>query len=253
MNKKEYQKFYKRYDKFKKNNLPTPFWDDERQVFEYVYDDEFVIENGAYSNQIKIFNNLTDALSEITLASFYYSYSCGYDVLNNNEKKLHHCHSHSFENVVRDLYDYPESFNISKEEEEFYSKQELNYLKRVQKYLLFIGLKDINEKRSVLRYRNKVYKKYGNSFVHKYSCDTINDFISGKRNFNVMEWYEGYKNYFHEFNALIIDENNDFKLYVKYTKQELKKYKDIKEYFINENFKDDDNVIVTYFEIIDIF
>lgn len=169
------------------------------------------------------------------------------------KKKLHHCHSHSFENVVRDLYDYPESFNISKEEEEFYSKQELNYLKRVQKYLLFIGLKDINEKRSVLRYRNKVYKKYGNSFVHKYSCDTINDFISGKRNFNVMEWYEGYKNYFHEFNALIIDENNDFKLYVKYTKQELKKYKDIKEYFINENFKDDDNVIVTYFEIIDIF
>lgn len=26
----------KRYDKFKKNNLPTPFWDDERLTLEYV-------------------------------------------------------------------------------------------------------------------------------------------------------------------------------------------------------------------------
>ena len=41
------------------------------------------------------------------------------------------------------MYDYPETFNISTEEEEFYSKQELKYLRRVQKYLLFIGLKDL--------------------------------------------------------------------------------------------------------------
>ena len=25
------------YSRFKKNNLPTPFWDDERQTLEYVH------------------------------------------------------------------------------------------------------------------------------------------------------------------------------------------------------------------------
>ena len=28
--------FNSRYDKFKENNLPTPFWDEERQTLEYV-------------------------------------------------------------------------------------------------------------------------------------------------------------------------------------------------------------------------
>ena len=45
MNKKEYQEFMKRYEKFKKNNLPTYFWDEERQTYEYVY----------YDNQLDYF------------------------------------------------------------------------------------------------------------------------------------------------------------------------------------------------------
>ncbi len=36
MTDKEYQKFIKRYDKFKDNNLPTPFWDEERQVPKFI-------------------------------------------------------------------------------------------------------------------------------------------------------------------------------------------------------------------------
>ena len=39
MKKFEYNEFVKRYNKFKKNNLPTPFWDSERQTLEYVYFD----------------------------------------------------------------------------------------------------------------------------------------------------------------------------------------------------------------------
>lgn len=33
----DYEEFNKRYDKFNKNNLLTPFWDEERQTLEYVY------------------------------------------------------------------------------------------------------------------------------------------------------------------------------------------------------------------------
>ena len=35
MKKHEFIEFEKRYEKFQKNNLPTPFFDDERQTFEY--------------------------------------------------------------------------------------------------------------------------------------------------------------------------------------------------------------------------
>ena len=58
--------FYDRYDKFSKNNLPTPYWDEERHTLEYVY-----FEDG----EPQIFANITDALENITMAGFYYSYT----------------------------------------------------------------------------------------------------------------------------------------------------------------------------------
>lgn len=50
MNKNQTKEFLKRYDKFKKNNLPTPFCDDERQIFEYV---SFDLELDYYNNKRK--------------------------------------------------------------------------------------------------------------------------------------------------------------------------------------------------------
>ena len=57
MNKKQIKEFLKRYDKFKKNNLPTPFWDDERQIFEYV---SFDSELDYFNNKIKKMKNLIE-------------------------------------------------------------------------------------------------------------------------------------------------------------------------------------------------
>ena len=71
-----------------------------------------------------------------------------------------HSHAHSFEEVVSALYSSPESFSIAKDEEQYYSKQELEYLRRVQKYLLFIGMKDLEKQKvPVSRYRNKIHSK----------------------------------------------------------------------------------------------
>lgn len=36
MQKRKFNEFMKRYDKFEKNNLPTPFWDEKRHTLEYV-------------------------------------------------------------------------------------------------------------------------------------------------------------------------------------------------------------------------
>lgn len=260
MNMRKYKEFMRRYDKFKKNNLPTPFYDDERQTHEYVYYNENieVDKRDDFDRRIMVSGDIVDALENITWNSFYYSYSCRF-IIENNQKVSQHTHAHDFKEVVRDLYDYPESFNVSEDEEEFYSKQELDYLRKVQKYLLFIGMKDIKDgKRNVSRYRNKLQKKYGHAFIYKYSNERVNDFISGKINFKVNDWYDGFDDCYKdknmdEFYALITDENNDFRLYVKYTYYEVKTYKVIKDIFKVKDLKDNDKVVLTYFEIIEKF
>ena len=155
MNKFDYETFNKRYDKFKNNNLPTPFWDQERQTFEYVYFDNDT-DDKSISLQINI--NLSKALEDICHVGLYYSFSTRN--LESNEDNYHN-HAHSFEEVVRTLYNFPESFNIAQDEEQFYSKQELDYLKKIQSYLLLIGLKDIETVDIPFeRYQNKNRSKY---------------------------------------------------------------------------------------------
>lgn len=275
MNKKEYREFNKRYEKFKNNNLPTPFWDEERQTLEFVhYDYELDYWNNILKSKNEKFDRkqhvnmtLEDALGDIANASFYYSYTCGYfepvketDENHSLKLKIGHTHSHNFESVVRDLYDFPESFNISKDEERYFSKQQLKYLRRVQKYLLFIGLKDIKDyKRNVKRYRNAKQKKYGSAFVHFYEDKAIKDILSGKRNFMVIvtDYLHAYKEYEefpnHDRKELIVDKDDNFKLFIEYTHQEIKKYKDIKKVYKNKELKDDDKVVVEYFKILEKF
>ena len=94
MNMKKYAEFRKRYDKFKKNNLPTPFYDKERETFEYVlYDENMEVnEKDLYDRRIIVSNSLTEALSWITCDGFYYSYSCRYKI-ENGKKVSEHSHA----------------------------------------------------------------------------------------------------------------------------------------------------------------
>lgn len=67
---------------------------------------------------------------------FYYSYGI--------EEKIS-SHDHTFDAVLETLYDFPESFNIPKEYEKYYSVRELEFLKKLQEKLLKDGLKDIGK------------------------------------------------------------------------------------------------------------
>lgn len=251
------KEFNSRYDKFKKNNLPTPFWDEERETFEYVYFEEA-------KDQLEVNPSLVEALGKITYTGFYYSFTSKHvQAWRENGKivkkvVIGHDHAHSFEEVVKVLYNSPESFSISKDEEKFYSKQELEYLRRVQKYLLFIGMKDLETiKVPVSRYRNKAHSKYGNTIIYRFNDEAIKNIINGKRNFKVTEWYPEYsgdeKFKSKEYQALIVDNEDNFKMFVEFTKREVKKYEDIKDVCTIENLKGDDKVIVTYFKILEIF
>ena len=157
---------------------------------------------------------------------------------------------------MRALYYSPESFAINKEDEEFYSKQELKYLKLVQNYLLLIGVKDlIDLKRPAYRYRNKLKEKYKNAFIYNFSPKILDGIEAGKINFRVIDYseYSREKTYDnHEYKGLLVDENEKFKFFVEFTKSEIKEYKDIKDIYTLDK-KDDDKINVIYFKILERF
>ncbi len=267
MNEFEYKEFIKRYDKFKKNNLPTPFWDEERQTLEYVYfsNEKLSFNSKEVKKELKVNPSLSEALSKTAFTGFYYSFTdrhiMGWRENGKWIKKsvVGHNHAHSFEEVVRALYSSPESFSIAKEEEQYYSKQELEYLRRVQKYLLFIGMKDLGiQNVPVSRFRNKLHSKYEHAFIYKFSEDALNNIFSGKRDFRLIDWYPEYKENNKkykpkEYQALIVDKEDNFKMFVEFTDEEVKMYKDIKDVCKRDDLKDDDKVIVAHFKIVEIF
>lgn len=259
----EYKEFAKRYEKFKNCNLPVRYWDEERQTLEYVY-----FENKKESEEWRNYNIsdcLFESLSNIAFTGLYYSFDCGGYIEDNGVfiKKVGHNHAHSFEEVVSYLYDYPETFSISKDEEEYYSKQELKYLRRVQKYLLFIGLKDVEEPKydkegnyifDYSRYSNELQDKYRDCRIITCKDFTINAIDSGDKKYFIFltSYPEVYKDENQmDDKALIVDEEDNFKFYIKYSHYRKCMYKDIMDVYINDNLRLEDVVILEYFDVIE--
>ncbi len=258
MQEDKYQKFCKRYDKFRNNNLPTPFWDEERQVLEYVY----------FNNKkdLVVNNTISSALETIASVGFYYPFTDNHMTWQKDEKGkiikkfvVSHTHAHTFEEVVRSLYFSPETFKISKDEEQYYSNQELEYLKKLQKYLQFIGMKDLKEtKIPSKRFKNKIHSKYENALIYQYSDFVLNKIKEGKRDFRMIKWYPEYRGpkvyKKKEYQALITNKENDFIMFVEFINEEIKLYKDVKKLCDKENIlADDDKVIIIHFKILEEF
>lgn len=245
MTKFDYQTFNKRYEKFKKNTLPTPFWDRERQVLEYV----------CYENEhLCVYNNLTDSF--LDRFSLFYPFNCAVTTMEGT-REIGYCHEHTFEAVVRDLYYYPESFSISKKDEVHYTKRELSYLKLLKSYFLFIGLKDVEDSNRVSRYRSKLEKKYQKALILQLDNREINNIIKGKRTFfavkktkynkDIRQYKEG------ELQYLVIDNKYNFRLLIEYVENKKQKYHEIKKQVKVTGAKDNEYVIVKYFKVLEIF
>lgn len=87
MDDRKYKEFKKKYERFKQNNLPTSFWDDERQVLEYVYFGLYVDRmNGECHAQFRIERTWTDSLGDIAGIGFYYPYTSKYFTSSRGEK-----------------------------------------------------------------------------------------------------------------------------------------------------------------------
>ena len=125
----------RRYKKFKNCSIPYPFYDKKRNVFEWIRYSNVI-------NQYETTNNLIDAFGSIGNIEMIYHYKANFY---NYEKKKYEniiSHCHSFDELINELYRYPESFEIPSEYLNEYSNQELNYIKSIKKYFKLINLKD---------------------------------------------------------------------------------------------------------------
>ena len=148
--------------------------------------------------------------------------------------------------------------SFSKEEEKYYSEQELKFLKRVRKYLLFIGVKDdLSPRRSMKRYRNPLQKKYKDIYVRSLPNEYIEKIINGEVNYIIQHYNEEYSKEENfkpkEYRNLLCDFDYDIRLLVEYKKSRIKEYKEVKELYKNEEMKDTDKVLVVYFDIKEIY
>ena len=242
MNKKQAKEFEKRYDKFENCNLPTPFWDDERKTLEYVYFED---------NKPRVNYSIYEALGDIAYTGFYYPFTSGYMTckINTDEDfryEVGHNHAHNFEEVVRWLYNYPESFSIAKDEEEFYSKQELEYLRNVKEYLLVIGMKDCKENtKSKSRFKNKRQEEFKNYGIQNCSDNVTKKILDGELDFHAFHTlqpqnYPEHKEYAKkEKRSLLRNEQGKIFALIEFTHEEKKTYKDFKKTFLKIFNKND--------------
>lgn len=245
----------KKYYKFRNTNLPVPFRNKDRGVLEYVHINNKDLKS---LNDISIYDNIEHVLSGLSYTGLYYPYT---SMLSNYKDGVYnpevgHTHAHNFEEVLISLYDYPESFNIEKEDEEYYSLQELRYLNQVKKYLLFVGLKNKPiDKDPVSRYKSKNQELYGDYPIRRKSGKQLKDILSGKINYYLTTYYgsnlEGKTFKPGEYKELITDGDDNFKLLVEVTKVEFHDIKEYEEYFdLSKNKDKCKYVCVTYINIL---
>lgn len=124
----------KRYKKFKNCSLPYPFYDKKRNIFEWV--------KYSKTNDYETSNNLLDAFSNTNTLGITYHYKAKFYNYEKKKYEYNISHCHSFDELLCELYRYPESFEIPEEYIDEYSIQELNYIKSMKNYFKLIDLKD---------------------------------------------------------------------------------------------------------------
>lgn len=176
-------------------------------------------------------------------------------------------HFHAFEELVRFIYHHPLNFQIPKEYEEEYSKQELIYLKRLKDYLNMIDLKNYKVSNNVLKLEEKYIKLSKNKFnkirlffldrkiekikleeeiirlkktdAKKYinaipkKIDNIDLYIDGKINYMFLNYNQKYHTSSIGKIFIMMDNEYNYKVIIQIIEEEIIKIKDIKENMIN--------------------
>ena len=169
-------------------------------------------------------NNLYNALSEVINYSLYFSFYIG--------KK--HCHEHEFDYVIKNLYLYPESFNLNDVDKKCYSNDELRYLNHLQKFLLFIGRKDSNKITDNLC-NNERARLFKNTRKLYFSDEKCKELFNGKKIY--LNLYSNKEN----LDIILLNKEGDIIGLLNATFIESKKINNLKDNDINFDFYGYDN------------
>ena len=153
--------------------------------------------------------DLYEAFADIIRYGFIYHYET------EEQDTEYHSHGHSFEDVIHALYYFPEHFHIPEDSLHEYSAQELKYLKRLQSYLLFIGLKNIQpcetEEEMDIQKKNRANNekalKYSQYSFYEPEETRLNNILKGKYCYFIKpEWKDNKDEYLKEKYLLINSE-----------------------------------------------
>lgn len=215
---------------------------------------EYFYHSGSY-----LYNNLIYAFENLTMDCFYFSFDThiiSYESCNKFiDRGIAHSHSHDFENVVNELYHNPESFRIKNDEVNYYSDQEIKYLKKLKSYLLALGLKDINvDENQVKRVNNSFIKKRTKYKLSYFTEQEKIDILKNKIAYNYYFYYK--RKYLSKEEYCFLYSNNEIfavavrksKIYNEnnYPKELLKNDIFIKE--LNEYKENNSNTYIIYSE-----
>ncbi len=263
-----------KYKKFNHCSLPYPFFDEKSNLFYWIFYDK-------KRHQFIRRENLQYALEDFTKMGLLYHYQANMFSNRKNERPIYRImvgYCTSFVDVIKALYDHPDTFIIPKEYIVEYSKQELEYLKQLQNYFHVIGLKDekrstelnnvlielnalsnkkrknlfkirkleklekkLVEKERINRYTNSKAEKflrYQNIYEEKESV--IASFLQEERDYRI---YRGKHSKVGEY-SFLIDKEGNYRAILEFISEEELKFRDLTEDMVDykssrfKNFKD---------------
>lgn len=271
------KKNLKKYEN-KYNGTSLPVFCEYNDDFNYLLTSEVIYQNNTKCEELLPYDNFINVAEELTVNSLYYPYNTmisTVDTNGNQKSHLNHSHAHDFEQVVLDVYHNPNYFSINQEDYEYYSKQQLDFLFRLQNFLKLVKKPDnINSNNENTNAFNELAKEY-----RKYKMKTLKDdklvenLLNGKRPYFIYPKTDHYRSSIND-KYLICDKNNKYIAIAKITAEkefEIAKltstiidYKvenmssldELKEILTNE-FKKytsfNGNIIICYIELLETF
>ncbi len=145
-----------------------------------------------YNNELITNYSLYESMSDIIRYGFIYHYET------EEQDTEYHSHGHSYEDVLRTLYYYPEHFHIPNDSLHEYSNQELKFIKRMKSYLLLIGLKNLKpteteqemEEQKLSRSNNELARKYSLYGFYEPHNRSLKDILNGKYNYLIRQAWD---------------------------------------------------------------
>ncbi len=220
----------RRYKPFKNCSIPYPLFDPKRDVIEWVtyYKD--------YYNELTydVRNNLLDALGNVANTGITYHFRANLYGCDEPDQKPKYrfitSHRHSFDEIIKELYDYPETFEIPNEFLDEYSTQELAFLIQIKKYLHLIDLKDYRSCEEILeldeRWDEIHQKEHYNlkdwlfilSYDRKWKKANIKEKLERYNNSKAREYASYYQMHFDndKIADAVMSGKKDYRIYVEY-------------------------------------